>query len=145
LVLRFPNFRWRRAAIQHHHLHHVLTGYACNVTGELEMAAWEFAAGRFPHWGATLFCLPLVAAGAVLAPRRSFAAFVRGRRSCSLYGRALNETLLRTPLEELRRRNLPTERSRDTARDRLSWLGLVAQSLALCLAPALLLVLLLLG
>jgi hypothetical protein len=86
VTLVLPNLAWRRRAIEAHDLHHVLTGYACTMSGECEMAAWEFGAGRMPHWGATLFCLPLVLAGLVFVPRRMFRAFAAGRRSHSLHG-----------------------------------------------------------
>ena len=69
LGIQLPNFEWRKRAIDKHDAHHLLLGYPCTPTGEMQMAAWEFAAGRFPHPGATLFCLPLVAMGAVLVPR----------------------------------------------------------------------------
>jgi len=59
-VVPVPNFSWRRAAIQRHDLHHMLTGYPFTMRGEFQVATWEFAAGRYPHWGATLLLLPLV-------------------------------------------------------------------------------------
>jgi hypothetical protein len=68
VTLRLPNFRWRRKAILAHDLHHVLTGYPCTMRGECQMAAWEFGAGRMPHWGATMFCFPLVLVGLFWAP-----------------------------------------------------------------------------
>jgi len=98
LTLRLPNFAWRREAILRHDLHHVLTGYGCTMRGECQMATWEFAAGRFPHAGATLFCLPLVAAGLVWSPRAVWSAFRRGRSGRSLYGVELTEALLRSSL-----------------------------------------------
>jgi hypothetical protein len=98
LILRLPNFAWRREAILHHDLHHVLTGYSCTMRGECQMATWEFAAGRFPHPGATLFCLPLVAAGLVWSPRAIWSAFRRGRKARSLYGVELTDALLRSSL-----------------------------------------------
>ena len=86
LTLRFPDFAWRRRALRAHDLHHAMTGYPMTMRGEFQMAAWEFGAGRYPHWGATLFCAPLVAAGLLLAPRRTWNAYRRGRRRRSLYG-----------------------------------------------------------
>jgi hypothetical protein len=88
LVFPLPNFAWRRRAIDAHDLHHLLTGYPCTVEGELLIAAWEFGAGRYPHWGATLFCGPLVLAGLLFMPGRILAAWRRGRRSRSLYRHA---------------------------------------------------------
>jgi hypothetical protein len=80
-----PNFAWRRRAIDAHDVHHLLTGYPCTVEGELLITAWEWGAGRYPHWGATLFCGPLVLAGLLFRPRRTLAAWRRGRRSRSRY------------------------------------------------------------
>jgi hypothetical protein len=98
ITLRLPNFRWRRDAILAHDLHHVLTGYPCTLGGECQMAAWEFGAGRMPHWGAALFCLPLVVLGLVCAPRRMLAAFLNGRRSRSLHHSNSIDRLLEAPL-----------------------------------------------
>ena len=63
LKVYLPNFEWRRRALPLHDIHHVLTGYPFRPTGEFEMAAWEFAAGRYPNPLSTLFCLPLVSMG----------------------------------------------------------------------------------
>jgi hypothetical protein len=57
-----------RAAIQRHDLHHILTGYPFTMRGEFQVATWEFAAGRYPHWGATLLLLPLVVMGLFWSP-----------------------------------------------------------------------------
>ena len=69
------------------------------MTGEMQMAAWEFAAGRYRHWAATLFCLPLALMGLILAPRRTARAFRAGLISTSLYG---SEVDLNKPLAALR-------------------------------------------
>lgn len=137
LKLVFYNFRWRRRAIPQHDLHHIVTGYPCTPAGEIQMAAWEFAAGRFPHPCATLFCLPLVFLGAVFLPRRSFAAFLRGRKSTSLYATPLGEDLLGSRLSALRAERLPATEAKASPRDRLAYGILVAQSAALVLGPAL--------
>ena len=60
------------------------------MTGEMQMAAWEFAAGRYRHWAATLFCLPLALMGFIWAPRRTALAFRAGLISTSLYGSELD-------------------------------------------------------
>jgi hypothetical protein len=62
----------------------------------MQMAAWEFAAGRYRHWAATLFCLPLALMGFIWAPRRTARA---GLISTSLYGSELD---LDKPLAALR-------------------------------------------
>ncbi len=102
LTLRLPNFAWRRQAILAHDLHHVLAGYPCTVGGECQMAAWEFAAGRMPHWGAALFCLPLVPLGLFWQPRRMLRALRSGRRSYSLHASNAPDRLLATPLLKAR-------------------------------------------
>ncbi len=103
-LLRLPNFAWRRAAIQRHDLHHVLTGYPCTMRGECLMATWEFAAGPFPCVSATLFCLPLIAVGSVWSPRSIWLAFRRGREGSSHVCVELTEPLLLAPLATLRER-----------------------------------------
>ena len=139
LHIRVPNFGWRKRAIVRHDLHHLLTGYPCTPTGEMEMAAWEFAAGRFPHPGATAFCLPLVGMGAVLSPRRTFAAFVRGRRGTSLYATPLSDEVLASRIVDLRQRFAPTLPTQATTRDWLTYLALLGLSFSLILAPLLIL------
>ena len=141
LHFRLPNFAWRKRAIARHDAHHLLTGYPCTPAGEMQMAAWEFAAGRFPHPGATAFCLPLVGLGAIALPRRTFAAFVRGRRNTSLYATILSDEMLASPMADLRLRFAPAAPSRLSAGDWLAYVGLVGLSLAQMLAPVALLAL----
>jgi hypothetical protein len=138
LTLRLPNFRWRRAAIARHDLHHILTGYPCTLRGECQMAAWEFAAGRFPHPAATLFCLPLVALGTLWSPRTIWAAFRDGRRSRSLYDIDLSERLLQAPLPDLRRARLAARLAKPLRADAAAFAFLLVQAAALLLAPAVL-------
>jgi hypothetical protein len=85
LTLRLPNFAWRQAAIDAHDRHHMLTGYPLTLRGEIQMAAWEWGAGRYPDWRATTFCSPLILLGAIAMPRRTWRAFRRGRKCHSLY------------------------------------------------------------
>ena len=104
LRVRLPNFSWRRKAILAHDLHHVLTEIPCGMRGECQMAAWEFGAGPMPHWGAALFCLPLVFLGVFWSPRRILRAYRAGRRSRSLHqfqSKAIDD-LLGTPLHVAR-------------------------------------------
>jgi hypothetical protein len=141
LHIRLPNFAWRERAIARHDAHHLLTGYPCTPAGEMQMAAWEFAAGRFPHPGATAFCLPLVGLGAFAFPRRTFAAFVRGRRSTSLYATTFSDEMLASRMTDLRLQFAPTAPSQISAKDWLAYVGLVGLSLAQILAPIALLTL----
>lgn len=92
VVLRFPNFAWRRRALRAHDLHHLMAGYPMTMRGEFQMAIWELGAGRYRDWRATLFCSPLILAGLFWSPRRMLAAFRRGRSSQSLYPALTEET-----------------------------------------------------
>lgn len=85
LTLRFPNFAWRRRALPAHDLHHLMTGYPMTMRGEFQIAAWEWGAGRYSHWGATIFCSSLVLIGLCWSPVRMYAAYRAGRRCRSLY------------------------------------------------------------
>lgn len=136
VTLRLPNFGWRRDAIFRHDLHHVITGYPCTMRGEFQMAAWEFAAGRYPHPAATAFCAPLVLAGLLWSPGSIWRAFLAGRRSRSLYGRELTEELLRSPLAEWRAlKPSPPQGSRPG--DRAAFAALIIQAFVIVLSPAL--------
>jgi hypothetical protein len=137
---RVKNFKWRQQAIAHHDLHHILTGYKCNPAGEMQMAAWEYSAGRFPHICATLFCLPLVSMGAILFPKRTFEAFFRGRSSKTLYSMPITDDLLDAKVNHVRAEVLPDTDIKPVVADYMAYLKLVAQSLAIILCPAILLI-----
>lgn len=83
--LCLPNFAWRQAAIDAHDRHHMLTGYPLTLQGEIQMAAWEWGAGRYPDWRATAFCSPLILLGGMVMPRQTWRAFRWGRECASLY------------------------------------------------------------
>jgi hypothetical protein len=108
----FPNTEGRRRAVRYHDLHHILTGYDTDFTGELEISAWELAAGCRDFWAAWMLNLGGTAMGALVAPRRTFRAFVRGRRSRTLYGQPLGPLLDRT-VAEARRDCLPANAPSD--------------------------------
>ena len=91
LQLWFPNFGWRRDALRAHDLHHLMAGYPMTMRGEFQMAAWELGAGRYPHWGATLFCSPLVIVGLLWSPSRMVKAYRAGRGTRSLYSELARE------------------------------------------------------
>lgn len=135
LRLCLPNFRWRRRVIARHDLHHVLTGYPCTLHGECQMAAWEFAAGRFPHPAATLFCLPLIAVGVAWSPRAIWAAFLAGRGGRSLYGVEVTEAFLAAPLEDLRSVHAGAGIRRATLADGLAFVFLLVRAALLLLVP----------
>jgi hypothetical protein len=101
--LPFPNTRARVRAVGFHDLHHVLTGYDTDTIGEFEISAWEIAAGCKGFVAAWQLNLGGMFAGLLVAPRRTFRAFLRGRHSRSLYGGEL-EALLDCSVAQLRDR-----------------------------------------
>ena len=131
------NFPWRRRAIAHHDLHHIVTGYPCTLIGEMQVATWEFAAGRYPNIFATLFCLPLVAVGAVFVPKKVWQAFVCGRHSHSLFSTPITSELLSTKLVDLRAQTTLAPAPEPCWRATGSFLALVGLSAALIVVPLL--------
>ena len=127
IPITFPNTASRKRAIPLHDLHHVATGYGTTWLGEAEIAAWEVGGGCTDHWAAWVLNLGGMSYGAVLAPRRVFRAFVRGRRSRNLYHAGWDDSLLELSVGELRRRLAVTaELPPATARDRLAFAGWLA-------------------
>jgi hypothetical protein len=109
IPIAFPNVRSRRRAIPFHDLHHVATGYRTTLRGEAEIGAWEIGAcfgdrSVAHYWAAWILNLSAFSWGLMLAPRRVYRAFVRGRSCTSLYQAGWSDDLLRLEVEELRRR-----------------------------------------
>ncbi len=102
IPMPFPNTESRRRAVKLHDLHHLLTGYHTDIYGELEISAWELAAGCHDHYAAWVLNLGGMAMGMLTEPRRIWRAWLRGRRSRSLYSREFSEDLLDRRLGELR-------------------------------------------
>ncbi len=98
----FPNTAGRLRAVKVHDLHHIVTGYDTNTTGEFEISAWEIGAGCGDFYAAWFLNFGGLAGGVMVAPVRTFRAFRRGRAARSLYGRDLDVMLDQT-VEELRR------------------------------------------
>jgi hypothetical protein len=103
IPIGFPNTAGRIRAVKMHDIHHVLTGYAANYTGEAEIGAWELAAGCGRHpaaWILNLFALQY----GVFIGRPVLRAAARGRRSATLYHmRELDEAVLQKTVGEMRR------------------------------------------
>jgi len=104
MTVWFPNTDGRRRAVGLHDLHHVATGYQTTLAGEAEISAWEIGAGCADYYTAWLLNLGGMAMGLVVAPRRMWRAFRRGRRSNSLYRIGLDERWLEETVGDLRRR-----------------------------------------
>ena len=102
--LFFPNSRRRVAAAKLHDLHHVATEYRSDWVGEAEIAAWEIAGGCGPYGWAWLLNAGAFAVGLFRAPKRTFRAFLRGRRVRNLYHRGFADSALEsTTVGSLRR------------------------------------------
>ena len=134
VTIPFPNFSWRRAAIQRHDIHHMLTGYPFTMRGEFQVATWEFAAGRYPHWGATLLLLPLVVMGLFWSPAAIWRAFVKGRGEMSLYRPELRDVAGRLSLEVLVERTRVQDRN-NRATDVAAFAWLIVQSALVIAVP----------
>jgi hypothetical protein len=117
IPIAFPNTASRKAAVKLHDLHHVATEYATTFTGEAEIGAWEIAAGCGRYWAAWFLNLSAFGIGVVIAPRRVWRAFVRGRHSKSLYGRAFGDDLLALTVGDLRRQLALADAAPATAGD----------------------------
>ncbi|MCA9599858.1 MAG: hypothetical protein KC776_41415 [Myxococcales bacterium] len=136
----FPNSPARRKAVPYHDLHHLLTGYGTDFLSELEISAWEIGAGCKNVWIAWHLNLSGMATGAALIPRRVFRAFVRGRRSETLYGRDLEALLSMTPQQLTQAAEPPRARVSDVLLFALSLsaggvLALLTLALLLPIAP----------
>jgi hypothetical protein len=98
----FPNTPSRVEAVKYHDLHHVMTGYQTNFIGELEISAWEIGSGCADKYAAWVLNLGGFAGGMLMAPRRTFAALVRGRRSKNLYRYTFDDKLLDRSIGDMR-------------------------------------------
>jgi hypothetical protein len=118
--LFFPNTAARVRAVRFHDIHHVATEYETSWTGEAEIAAWEIASSCADHYAAWLLNLLGLAIGLVIAPRRVWQAFLRGRHSSNLYRREFGDALLTSTVGTLRHdlsldQPLPAASIRDVA------------------------------
>lgn len=98
-----PNTAARRKAVPYHDANHVVSGYEHDLVGESEIGAWELGGGCRGYVAAWVLNWAALVPGLVVAPRRMFRAFVRGRHSRNLYAFDLDQ-LLELPLAEVRHR-----------------------------------------
>jgi len=137
IPMPFPNTPARVRAVRYHDLHHLLTGYRTTTLGEFEISAWELGAGCKNYWAAWQLNLGGLAAGMATIPRRTFRAFIRGRRARSLYGRDY-EALLERRVGDMRAEcglddAITTPRRSDYLLFAAAWFaGLVSGLFALC-------------
>ncbi len=101
--LWFPNTAARRRAVRLHDLHHLATDYDTSLVGESEIGAWELAAGCGHYSAAWALNTAAVLLGLFVAPRRIWRAFLRGRRSETLYRMGCEDRVLDETVGALRR------------------------------------------
>ncbi len=144
LPLRLPSPAARKRVLPLHDLHHALTGYRANILGEAEIGAWELGSGLGPYTIGYPLDLMSLAWSVWVAPRRIFAAFIRGRRSGNFYTRPAPADVLERDLDTLRRElRLDRHDGRVRATDVLAFAGwvllaLVAGAVGIVLFPVML-------
>lgn len=104
-TFHIPNTAPHKRAIMWHDLHHVVTGFGTNPTGEGEISAWELRrglAGLDLYVGAIV--VGLVALGLVVSPRRTIRAWREsGAQKGSLFPSTYNyDDVLKLRVGELR-------------------------------------------
>ena len=125
IPLPFPNTAGRVAAVKFHDLHHILTGFDTNATGEFEISAWEVGAGCRGMLTAWTINLGGLVAGLLSSPRRTFRAFRRGRREATTYGSDY-EKLLTMKVGDARARFAPTNGNLETTFGDVAAFGVAA-------------------
>lgn len=102
----FPNPPSRKLALRYHDLHHIMTGYGTDLTGEVEISAWELRRGIK---GFSLFIQMIILFNVVTGFLHSPRAVWRAWRVSKEGGRCPNpsfrhyESLLKLTVGELRR------------------------------------------
>lgn len=105
ISLPFPNSRRRREIIYIHDLHHIVTGYTTDWTGEGEVAAWELASGFPAGFRSAYFYAPVTfLIGVFVSPLRVIKAFRRGigqKNICHL--KMSRKRIISLTIDEIRR------------------------------------------
>lgn len=101
LEFAIPNTPSRVRAVRLHDLHHLLTGYKTDWIGEFEISAWEVASNCRDYAAAWVLNLSGMAGGMLVAPRRVWRAFVRGRATENLYREGYSEALVEETVEQV--------------------------------------------
>jgi hypothetical protein len=125
--------RTRKRTLPLHDLHHALAGYRADIMGEAEIGAWELGSGLGRHTIGYVLDLLTLSWSSLVAPRRVFRAFLRGRRSDSFYRdpRPLDPAVLDEDVDVVRQR-LHIDRdppAHATAADVLAFAGFYVASL----------------
>lgn len=149
----FPNTVQRVRSVRLHDLHHVVTDYTTNWTGEAEIGAWEIASNCRDHYAAWVLNLFAFGIGLFISPPAMWRAFFRGRCSDNLYEYDFRESMLDENVGDLRKRlglmKTPTDAGPADVFAFLGWssasLATLAAAVAIVLAPVVLLAEMLIG
>jgi hypothetical protein len=124
IPIAFPNSPERVRSVRLHDLHHVVTHYTTDWTGEGEIGAWEIASSCRDHYAAWLLNSFAMGIGTAIAPGAMWRAFVRGRQTRNLYDREFDEAMLEGTVGDLRARlGLAGAARRGTAADAIAFAG----------------------
>ncbi len=135
LPVPIVNTRARLEVLPYHDVHHLVTGYRTDEAGEAEVGAWCLGTGDGPVVG-RVYDLGTFLLGLARWPRRTAAAFVRGRHGHNLYDVPAAE-LLATEEAVLRRRaGADRTAQAPTWRDRVALLVTTVEAAAWWLTPA---------
>jgi hypothetical protein len=110
-LIGFPNFRHRMEAILRHDLHHIVLNLDTSSLGEGLIAAWELGSGCDRYW--ISWCMEPQALwwGILMAPRKTFALFILGRRSRNYFHEDVPANFLVQTVGDLRKHLLPDNRN----------------------------------
>jgi hypothetical protein len=103
-----PNPPSRQIAVRFHDLHHIVTGYGTDPTGEAEISAWEFGNGLGVFSG--VYVKGIVTSGFLFglihSPLRTLSSWRAGRRGPGLinFSMSVYADLLHLSVAELRAR-----------------------------------------
>lgn len=130
----FPNSEARKRQVPAHDVHHVLTGYGTDLTGESEIGAWEIGSGC--DGPARSLGLRVMAVAIFWALGRTFRAFLRGRQCRNFYAGTVGEELLARGIGEVRAEiGLDAEIKAPTRADRVAFAGWCLAALAIVWGP----------
>ncbi|MEA2338141.1 MAG: hypothetical protein QOE82_2148 [Thermoanaerobaculia bacterium] len=136
LTVKFPNTAARVRSVKLHDIHHILTEYDTSWIGEAEIGAWEIASGCGRHAVAWTLNLGAFGIGLVIAPRRTYRAFVRGRHSRNLYPTVFREELLDERVGSMRDElSIQSELPRVSTADRMMFAIWSSMALIYSIAP----------
>jgi hypothetical protein len=101
-----PNIKSRVDAVKIHDIHHLVTGYEANMKGEVEIGGWEIGSGCGKYAAAWLLNFGSFFYGMLFYQKPLLRAFLNGRKCTTnlYYNVTYDETLLNTPLGEIKKR-----------------------------------------